>query len=487
MVQMQLNLPIGSRADDLWYAGLWNRLPNPDKVLRKLGRDQTTYDQIVHDAHVLGELRAVRAGLLAYEFRIEPGDDSRAGRRATELAREIFNRAPYQNGQWPDVIWNIAQAVFRGYAVHDIVWVRDGQYIVPEQIIDRPNRRFIFDANDNRLKVLTRAQPFDGEDIPDKQILLTQHMPSHDNPYGVAVFSACFWPFIFKHSGFRYFVKFCEKFGVPWVLGKYPVSTDSAQVEKLVNALSELINNAVAAVQEDHEIVPVEAHATAGRNTPQERLIAVCNTEMSKALTSQTLATEIQGEGSRAASQTHLERERGVHHSDRQMIAATINRLFRWLTDINFGEQVAAPTFHFYEEGQAHTAWAELFDKARHYLPIRRNDAYERLGLTPPADGDEVLSAGGAGGEPQEFAAGDTASFRQATDALLAVADQSDLDSISHQLVQPILNTARNQPDHLLVRLAQAYPDIDTDSLEDRLERLIFVAAVAGESEATDG
>ena len=493
--QVRRQLEIAPRNDDPWYWGLWGRLPNPDKVLRKSGRDQSMYDQIQHDAHVVGELRAIRAGLLAFEWRITLGDGSRAAHRANDLVHDILNRPPDHGGHWPDVIWNIAQAVFRGYAVHDIIWSRDGMYIIPERIVDRPNRRFVFDADNNQLKVLTRSHPFDGEPIPDKQVLLTRHMPSYDNPYGIAVFSACFWPYVFKHSGFKYFVTFCEKFGVPWVVGKYPNSGDDNQANEIVDALSQLISNAVAAVPEGVDLSVEENSSATGRNTPQERLIQTCNSELSKALTSQTLATEIQGQGSRAASETHLRREQGVHHSDRKMICATMNQLFRWVTDVNFGEQVAAPMFNFYEESDAHTAWAELFDKARHYLPIRSDEAYERLGLTSPKEGEATLSARPASaaplqmsscpgcGAPYHFSNGD-GSFRSALETTIAIAEHPDqIAEYSIDLVQPVIDAANHNPEALMGRLAELYPRLDDEQINERLSKLLFVAELLGQTD----
>lgn len=490
-----LGVELATRLTDPYQvAALLQRLPNPDPVLRKLGRDQRVYEAISYDPHVMGELRSIRAGLLGFEWRVVPGDDSRKARKAADLARELMDRNPAPNITWPDVIWTMAQAIFTGYAVHEIVWRRDGRMIVPEHVLDRPSTRFVFSSKDNSLRLLTRRQPVWGEELPDMRFLLSRHMPSFDNPHGVAVFSSCFWPYTFKHGGFRYFVNYVEKFGVPWVVGKYPAGGSKEDADELLAALVKLVSGAIGVIPENTNVEPIGVGGNSGASdsgrAPHERLITVCNAELSKALTSQTLATEIQGQGSRAATETHRKREQSVNQSDREIVSASLNRLYRWITDLNFGVDVPSPRHEFYEESQARSDWVKLLNTARHFLPISRDQAYERLGLTPPRDGEELLitapaSVGGGGsrGAPAEFAAdgGDTDLYGRALEAAIAAADDPDqAQAISEDLARPLLEAADENPEMLLGRLAELYPKLDASKLQDLLGRALFVAEIWG-------
>ena len=476
--------------DPYQVTSLIHRLPNPDPVLRKLGRDQRAYEAITYDPHVMGELRSIRAGLLGFEWRITPGDNSRKARRAADLARDLMARSPAPDATWPDVVWTMAHAVFTGYAVHEIVWHRDGQSLVPERILDRPPARFAFSTEDNSLRLLTKAQPVQGEPVPPMRFLLSRHMPSFSNPHGVAVFSSCFWPYTFKHGGFRYLVAFAEKFGLPWVIGKYPSGQDDSQARELLEHLEHLILAATAVVPSDAEITIESGGGGTRGATPQERVIALSNAELSKALTSQTLATEIQGQGSRAASETHRGRERAVNQSDREIVSATLNRLYRWITDLNLGPDVPAPRHEFYEESEARQGWADLLDTARHYLPVSQSEAYERLGLTPPKEGEELIGsspAEPAGGEfpssrATEFAAGDPSDpFEQALEAAIKAADDpSQAEAFSEDLARPLLAAADKDPEIILARLAELYPKLEADQLQDLLGQVLFAAEMWG-------
>jgi phage gp29-like protein len=385
--QNDLKNEIASRSTDPNFYAALTFLPNPDAVLRKMNKSQEVFDAIMLDSHVLGELRSVRAGLLDFEWRLNAGGERSADIAALELCEKIMAGRPDRGMQWDDVIWNMAQAAFRGYRVHEVIWQRDGDYLVPDRVIDKPNRRFVF-SPDNQLRLVTRNNIVEGEELTDYKWLLSRHMPSYENPYGIAVFSSCFWPYTFKHNGFKYFVKFCEKYGMPWAIGKYPEGTPVDVQNELADRLAEMVEDGVAAIP-DAGSVELLSITTSGQ-LAQERLVDMCNREMSKALTSQTLATEIQGEGSRAASQTHREREQGVNASDRSIVCDTFNQLFAWITELNFKGAIA-PTFEFYEEAEARQEWVDVLKDAREFIDIPVAFAHDRLQIPMAASGEDVL------------------------------------------------------------------------------------------------
>ena len=207
-----LTQSIASRTTDPNFYAALEFLPNPDTVLRKLGVSQTVFDAIVSDAHVIGELRSIRAGLLRFEYRVQPGGDTPADARAAELCEQLLAQRPAPGLGWPDTLWMMFDAVFRGYAVHEVVWQRQDRVLMPERVVDRPQRRFVFSPS-NDLRLLTRDSPMHGVELGAFKWLLSRHMASFTNPYGVALLSSCFWPYTFKHSGVKYFAKFCERYG----------------------------------------------------------------------------------------------------------------------------------------------------------------------------------------------------------------------------------------------------------------------------------
>ncbi|MFI3137199.1 MAG: hypothetical protein QX197_10530, partial [Methylococcaceae bacterium] len=49
-----LGTEIASRSSDPNFYGTLQLLPNPDTILRKMGKSQEVFDAIIADAHVIG-------------------------------------------------------------------------------------------------------------------------------------------------------------------------------------------------------------------------------------------------------------------------------------------------------------------------------------------------------------------------------------------------------------------------------------------------
>lgn len=385
-----LTTEVATRSADINFYSALEVLPNPDRILRKLGKSYEVFDDIFGDAHVLGELRSVRSALLGYEYKLMAGGDSPQDIQALELCQKVLKQKPAPLMDWTDTMWNMACAAFYGFTVHEIVWQRQGNYILPLKVVDKPQKSFVFGI-ENDLRLRTRSNPIKGEELDNYKWLLTNHMVSNQNPYGVSIFSACFWPYVFKHGGMKFYAKFCEKYGIPWAIGKYPIGTPQPTIDELTEKLALMVEDGIAAIPEGGGVELLE-HTTRGQPI-QERFIDLCNREMSKAITSQTLTTEIQGEGSRAASETHREKETSVNQSDRAMVESSFNQFFAWITELNIAN-ANPPTFHYFEEAQSRKEMAEFLNEANKLVDIKQDEVYERFQLTKPEKDDDVVSRG---------------------------------------------------------------------------------------------
>lgn len=459
-------------------------LPNPDVILRKLSSTQQIFDDIMSDAHVIGEVRSIRAGLLSYEWKLQQGGESSADIAAYELCQKIFEKKPAPGLRWNDITWTMAQAVFKGFSVHQVNWKKEGTFLVPEEIKDWKQERFIFDI-ENQLKVLTKDERIEGEETDPRKWLITRHMASYSNPYGVALMSSCFWPYTFKHSGYKYFVKFCEKYGMPWALGKYkPGIDDNLQEQKLADQLADMVEDAVGAFPDTTEI-ELTSQSVSGELV-HERLIRLSNAEMSKALTSQTLATEINGNGSRAAAETHRGREQSTNESDREMIQDTYNQLLELVTALNFPPGTRPPTFIFYKEEEARKEWVEVFKEARNFMEIPKKFAHDRMQIPMAEKGDEILPMGS--GQPSEFnkpIASGNAEFTQSN------SEVSELDKIIEQdWIAPTYDMLKQYEEdgktiqEFQVALKKLYTELDDQGVEEIYRQLTQYSFAKGISNA---
>jgi len=374
-----------SSTDPLFYSAM-QVLPNPDATLRKLGKAQDAYDAIGYDAHVMGEIRSQYGSLLKHEWQIIAGGDSAADVAALELCLKIFKRAPAENYSWSNLIWNTFSAVHKGYSVSEVVWQREDNYMVPCKIMDKPNRRFAF-SHAHELRLLTKANQTDGEPVDPYKFLLTRHMPNHDNPYGFAVFSACFWPYTFKHNGYRWFSKFMQRFGQPSAVGRYPMGTDKKKQAEFLAALEQMIEDRAIVIPEGEAVTLLEAKV--GAHNPHDSFINLCNRELSKALTSQTLGSEVTEAGSRSTGEVQQDRQNDNSEADREMIQRTMQQIIDWICELNFPTAVP-PLWQWYDEKQVSSEEVSILKESASLVPIKTDEIYEKLQLTKPQDGDEV-------------------------------------------------------------------------------------------------
>lgn len=396
--QKVLTSEVASAATDPNFYSALQVLPNPDAVLRKLGRDQSIYDAISYDSHVMGELRAIYGALLKNEWRLLAGGDAPEDTAALELCIKVFNEAPAPNSSWSNFIWNVYQAVFRGYTVGEVIWSKQDRFLVPSQVLDKPNRRFAM-GNERELRVLSKGNLVHGDPVDDLKFLLTRHMPDYDNPYGKAVFSSCFWPYTFKHNGMRWYSKLIQRFAIPSTVARYSPGTTDAEQDALLDAVVGMIEDNAIVVPQGTEVELIQL--TGSAHAPHEGFINLCNREMSKALTSQTLASEVTEAGSRSTAGVQKERSDDNSEADREMVQRTMQKLVDWICALNF-PNAKRPIWQFYDEKDVTAAEVDTLDKASKLVPLRRDEVYERLQLGQPQEGDEVVFTGG-NSTPQNF------------------------------------------------------------------------------------
>lgn len=334
-------------------------LPNPDPILRQLGQAERVYHSIMMDGHVLGDVRSIRGEFRSYKYRVVPGDEKdSASKAAAELCADWMRHTRPNKvvTDWLEVLWQMSSSILTGYRPHEMVWDYNAhggklaRKTLPISIEDRPGRRFLFDVHGAPL-LLSKDAP-QGKPVEPYQFVISRHMPTTANPYGIALLSACYWPWVFKTGGWRYFVKFCERHGLPWPVARYPLGTQDNDIDKLSEAMAAMAEAGYVVVP-DGTGVELLVPSSSGTMLPQESLINATNREMSKALTGQAMVAELHNVGARAASEVALRRQSSINDSDRDISSGGMSEVFRWITLFNFGEGVVPPELEFYRQEAA--------------------------------------------------------------------------------------------------------------------------------------
>jgi phage gp29-like protein len=450
-----------TRNDPRFYSAM-QVLPNPDPILRKLGMANEVYEAIGYDAHVMGEIRAIRGGLLKNEWRLMPGGDKPKDIEAYELTKQVYEKPPAKSSSWSDVIWNMQSAVFRGFSVSEVVWKQFGNHIIPVKVEDKPNRRFVFDI-DRELRLLTKENQHLGIEVPNYKFLLARHMQNYDNPHGVAVFSALFWAYTFKHNGFRWAAKFVERYGIPSPIGRYPLGTPLNDQKQLMDNLRAMIEDAVAVVPEGTGVELLTAPP--GSHTPHLELINLCNREMSKALTSQTIGSEVTEAGSRSTGEVQQDRQTNNAESDLEMIQRTQQCLCDWIAELNFGPDVKPAKWQFYDEQDVSKSQAETMKITTGIAPVVKSEFYKKMQLTQPTDEDDVIFTGAQPvSDDSEFSANGKCTHTFTEN------QESELDRLARQGVDQSFRSIESIVNNVETLAGEV---TDLDELEDRLAELV--------------
>ena len=451
-------------------------LPDPDPVLRKQGRDIRIYKDLLTDAHVGACADSRKAGVLTMEWKIERG---KANSRRHGFIENVFESLDIHR-----IVTEILDAPLYGYKPLEILWERRDGLIAPASVVGKPPEWFAF-SSENELLFRSR-QNSTGEPVPERKFLLAQNDPSYENPYGKRILARCFWPVTFKRGGYKFWAMFLEKYGMPLLVGTYPTGTDDDKIAEMLGMLEDMIQDAVAVIPEGAQVDSIDP-SSSGSTRAYREFLEFGNSEISKALLGQSLTTEMGKTGSYAASQTHFAVRQEIVDSDKRIVEEVLNELIAFLYDLNFGPNEQRPVFELYEEKAVQQERAER-DMILSQIGVKfTKDYYTReydlreedfeLEEKKPGEGDP-------GGKFSESAS------QKTLDALEdAIGDMdAELQEQAEATLSVIFSLAEKSSsfEELSQKLAEAYPELDTDSLAKQLEKAIFISRAWGNMNPED-
>ncbi len=371
------------RAND--FVRLMRSLPDPDPILQKMGRGITALQELLTDSH-LESVWSIRCSAASgAEWFCAAGGDGN-GKKEQEAA-DLFAEELRQL-DIPRVIEEMMDAIAFGYSPLEVIWRAQGGRWVIGDIVGKPPQWFEFDQENN---LVFRTGVIGTEPLPKNRFLIARHRPSYANPYGVKVFSKCYWPVTFKKNGFRWWTVFVEKYGGAFLYGKYPNNASDIYKNELLTSLERMASDAVAIAPEGAEIT-IESLANKGSvSNVHAEYIEAANKEISKAVLGQTLTTDIGSKGSYAAAQAHNLVRQDLAAADRRRISACFNRLAAVWTYYNYGTDVLHPVFEFVKDEDLQQERAER-DAKLYALGWRPKKAYIEREYDIPQEDFEIQS-----------------------------------------------------------------------------------------------
>ncbi|MCX7013580.1 MAG: DUF935 family protein, partial [Candidatus Sumerlaeota bacterium] len=308
------------------------------------------------DGHLFSVLQTRKTGVLARERKLLPASETDADRRVADFVDDILDCIP----QFPQALFNILDALGKGFSVQEIVWTyRDDGRVGVAGLKSRWPGRFCFDR-DERLRLLdspTSAQwlaalgGFDSgrleaasRPLPERKFLVFTFGGQYGNSYGKGLCARAYWYYWFKKNNLKFWGLYNEKFGAPTVVAKYQHGVTEEERRRLMEVLESLQSDAGVAIPENITLEFLEARNSDGGATYQA-LGDWCNDEMAKIVLGQTLTSgEGRRSGSLALGQVHADVRREYIESDARDLMAVINgQLIPWIVAFNFPAGTPSP------------------------------------------------------------------------------------------------------------------------------------------------
>ncbi|MCU7494753.1 MAG: DUF935 family protein [Ignavibacteria bacterium] len=490
VVKDPLTTDVATRRNSLeFFSSFLGYLPDPDPVLRKQGKDIKVYHDIVTDPHISSVVEQRKGGVLSLEWDIDRG---KAKSREVRIIKDIFDDLDIHN-----IINEILDAIFYGFQVLEVTFGKVGNMLVPVSVQGKPQEWFGFDEF-NRLRFKTKQHPLEGvpvQEIYPRKFILAQNKPTYANPYGDRVLSKCFWPATFKKGGMKFWVTFTEKYGMPSIIGKQPRGLGKAAADELLDMLENMIQDAVAVIPDDSS---VELKESASKGASSDVYLGLCNfmnSEISKAVLTATLTTEIQNKGSFAASETHADAVARLSQGDRKLPVKALNTLIKWIYEFNFPSSSTRAEFMIFDEEDVNKDVAER-DKTLAETGVKFTKAYFKKTYSF-ADEDFEVEGPDLPQEktdtskkpaPAEFAekSGDPeAGDKKGVKVLEKVLTDKKLQKEAEKLLKPVFDLLKESEslEDFVPLIADLFPELDTEELEETLRRLIFISEVFGRLE----
>lgn len=337
-----------------------------------------------HYASVLGTRKRAVSGIKPI---IEPASDSDDDKKIAAAVLTLISRPAIKQG-----IATLLDAIGKGYAVAEIIW-QTGPTWEPVDLKWRDPRFFCFDrVSRSELRLRHEADLADG--IPLAPFKFVQHVPALKTgiPIRRGLARLVAWCYFFKAYTIKDWMALMEVFGLPLRLGRYDANAKDDDIEVLKAAVANLGSDAAAVVPKGMEIEFQQLSNLSGAHSLFERAADWFDAQVSKAVLGQTMTAD--DGSSLAQAQVHNEVRHDIQLADADELEITLQRdLIRPYVDLNFGPQDAYPRLSYPvrrpEDTEALARSVSMLVPVG--LKVKAGELREKLGLSEPGDGDELL------------------------------------------------------------------------------------------------
>jgi phage gp29-like protein len=292
--------------------------------------------------------------------------------------------------------------------------------------------------------------------------------------------SKVFWYVIFRKNGWKFFMQFGEKYGMPWAIGKMPRNTPQAKADEMLNNLENMVADAVGVIPDDSSVELLTVQGKNGEGL-YRTIIDMLGEEISMAICGQNLTSQVKG-GSFAAGKMHFDILTILADDDRKLVEGSLNNLLKMICEVNAIKDI--PTLSLIADDEIDNTLSER-DERLAKIGVKFTKKYFLKNYGFEEDEIEVVDVSAVKTPAiANFSESPaiTAKPFDTIDEEAAAIDTKAAEREIYKLVSDSLQNA-NSYEEAYVAVLGAYPNTEITSLEQTLVKLIANSQILGVTE----
>lgn len=337
-------------------------------------------------SHYRAVLAKRRRRIRAQPITIMPASDEGAYPAHAELVQDWLETEVLQ-----EALYDITDAIGRGFSVSEIIWDSKPGRVVPSTIMFREARFFEIDVLDGETVLLRTELGY--QPLQPHKFIVHKHKDISGQLIRSGLHRAVAFLWMFSHYTLRDWALFTQGYGLPIRLGKYGPEASDNDKKVLKRAVFSIAGDIAAIVPKSMDVEFVDQPDKKAGTELYEKRLDWLNREVSKLVLGGTAGTEAIN-GGHAVGREHRAGEDDVCEHDCQLIQTTLTRqLVQTMVAFSFGPQDKYPTVQIGQPQQVDLAAVidGVTDLAGLGLTVKASEIRDRLGLSKPEDGDEVI------------------------------------------------------------------------------------------------
>ncbi len=313
-------------------------LKPPDEVLRNEGYQY--YNKMLKtDAHVYSIITTRKMGASSFPFTLIPRNSSSQALQQKNFMDFLLKEIPIE-----DHFFDILDCIPKGFAIHEIITRHTNKNddfnnkVIIDSLIFQNQKYFSFKAKSKIGYEIFYKGEHSGEKKPIPSVAILHSIFDSHSPYGAPLLEKLYWYYWFKkETGFKFWAIFLEKFGGPTAILSYPDGDTSTALQDQALAILEDLQNETGVVIPDS--FSLEFQGARQGSVTFDKMIQICNSEMSKAVLGATQTVEEGKRGSYALSRTHTDVRAEYKNHDTRILRKTIQtQIINRFINLNFSK-----------------------------------------------------------------------------------------------------------------------------------------------------